>query len=134
MSGKPNKRRRPAPEPASPTKAPLGDHLARPKLWLFRFSAVVLVPALLLVLIELTLRLFHVGYPTSFFLRREVAGRKVLVENERFGWRFFGPALARTPRPVELPLRKPSGTIRIFIFGESAAYGDPKPDFGLPRM
>jgi tetratricopeptide (TPR) repeat protein len=63
-----------------------------------------------------------------------VAGRKVLIENDRFGWRFFGPALARTPRPIELPLSKPPGTCRIFIFGESAAYGDPKPEFGLPRM
>jgi tetratricopeptide (TPR) repeat protein len=101
---------------------------------MFRLGAVVLVPSLLLVALEFSLRLFHVGYPTSFFLRREVAGRRVLTENDRFGWRFFGPALARTPRPIELSLSKPPGTCRIFIFGESAAYGDPKPEFGLPRM
>jgi len=29
---------------------------------------------------------------------------------------------------------KASDTVRIFVFGESAAYGDPEPDFGLPRM
>lgn len=134
MSGKPKKSHHPAPKSASAITAPFGKSSSRPKLWLFRLSAVVLVPGLLLALLELTLRLVHVGYPTSFFLQHDVAGRKVLIENDRFGWRFFGPALARTPRPVELPRRKPTGTFRIFIFGESAAYGDPKPDFGLPRM
>jgi tetratricopeptide (TPR) repeat protein len=33
-----------------------------------------------------------------------------------------------------LPETKAPGTRRIFIFGESAAYGDPNPDFGLPRV
>ena len=76
MSGKPKKPRRSAPEAGSPTKAPLGQDFARHKLWLFRLSAVVLVPAALLVLIELSLRLFQVGYPTSFlYAERWLAGR-----------------------------------------------------------
>jgi tetratricopeptide (TPR) repeat protein len=95
---------------------------------------VLLLPLVLLCCIEILLRVIGVGYPTTFFLKREVAGRKVLVENDKFGWRFFGPDLARTPRPMELSPSKPARTCRIFVFGESAAYGDPKPEFGLPRF
>lgn len=42
--------------------------------------------------------------------------------------------MSRSPYPLSITLQKPSGTIRIFVFGESAAYGDPQPRFGLPRM
>ena len=43
-------------------------------------------------------------------------------------------ARRRLPDATSIPHAKPPGTIRIFIFGESAAYGDPQPRFGLPRM
>ncbi len=38
------------------------------------------------------------------------------------------------PTPFSIARAKPANTIRIFVFGESAAYGDPQPRFGLPRM
>lgn len=57
-----------------------------------------------------------------------------MVQNDRFAWRFFGPEMAREPAPLLIPTPKPANTIRIFVFGESAAYGDPQPEFGLPRM
>jgi len=94
----------------------------------------VLLPLLLLGCLELILRLTAYGYPTSFLLRRDFNGQPVFIENQKFGWRFFGPALARTPRPLLIPAVKPPNTCRIFVFGESAAYGDPRPEFGLPRM
>jgi tetratricopeptide (TPR) repeat protein len=62
------------------------------------------------------------------------AGQKVLVQNPQFGWRFFGPAMARIPEPVCLPQTKAPNTVRLIVFGESAAQGDPQPRFGLPRM
>ena len=74
------------------------------------------------------------GYPTGFFLPRSEGGKPVLIENDRFGWRFLGRALARSPYPVVLPAEKPTGAVRVFVLGESAAYGDPQPDFGLPRL
>ncbi|MBN2685974.1 MAG: tetratricopeptide repeat protein [Pontiellaceae bacterium] len=64
----------------------------------------------------------------------KVDGRKLLVQNDRFGWRFFGSAYARTPMPFAIERKAPPGTIRIFVMGESAALGDPQPEFGLPRM
>ncbi len=42
--------------------------------------------------------------------------------------------MARTPEPVIFNARKEPGTCRIFVFGESAAMGDPDPAVGLPRM
>src|SRR5258708_11012922 len=42
--------------------------------------------------------------------------------------------MARMPEPICLPKAKSSNTIRIIVFGESAALGDPQPRFGLPRM
>lgn len=94
-----------------------------------------MVPLLLaLAFVEGGLRLAGYGYPTAFFLRSQVAGQDVLTENERFGWQFFGPVIARAPRPVVLPVVKPPQTCRIFVLGESAAYGDPQPEFGLSRM
>jgi hypothetical protein len=123
-----------APAAGSAPKPPPSKPGSHPKLWFFRLAALTVLPILLLLCLELGLRLFGVGYPTSFFLKRQVAGRTVLTENDKFGWRFFGPALARTPRPIELPVSKPPQTCRVFVFGESAAYGDPKPEFGLPRM
>jgi tetratricopeptide (TPR) repeat protein len=102
--------------------------------WLFRVISVALLPLVILACLEVGLRLGGYGYPTGFFLHRESSGQRVLTENPKFGWRFFGPALARTPRTMMIPEVKTPGTCRIFIFGESAAYGDPNPDFGLPRV
>jgi tetratricopeptide (TPR) repeat protein len=94
----------------------------------------VLIPLLLLGGLEVALRLIGYGYPTHFFLTTRLNGREVVHENQQFGWRFFPAAAARTPRPVVLPRNKPPQTCRIFVFGESAAYGDPAPAFGLPRV
>ncbi len=56
------------------------------------------------------------------------------MQNDQFGWRFFGPRMARQPEATSIAREKPPGKVRIFVFGESAAYGDPQPRFGLPRM
>ena len=58
----------------------------------------------------------------------------MLSDNPKFGWRFFPSAVARAPRPLFLAARKPPGTIRIFVFGESAAMGDPEPAYGFVRQ
>ena len=40
----------------------------------------------------------------------------------------------RQPASFASPRSKPTDTVRIFVLGESAAFGDPQPAFGLPRM
>ena len=100
--------------------------------WVFRLIAGVL-PLLTLCAMEVFLRMAGYGYPTAFFIQSMVDGRPGWIENQKFGWRFFPPAIARTPEPLVLPAQKPTGTCRIFIFGESAAQGDPEPSFAFWR-
>jgi tetratricopeptide (TPR) repeat protein len=104
------------------------------RLWAFRLLALVAAPALLFGLVELGLRLAGFGYPTAFLLPSSQNGQKIFIQNYQFGWRFFGPQRARLPGPISIPQSKTPDTVRIFVFGESAAYGDPQPQFGLPRM
>ena len=101
--------------------------------WVMRLIAATLVPLLFLGVFELGLRAIGYGYSTDFFEPREIGGEPFLVPNRKFTHRFFPPALARTPLPMRMDAEKPEGTFRIFLFGESAAYGDPDPSFGVGR-
>ncbi len=101
--------------------------------WGFRIVAALVVPLGLLALLEFVLRLSGLGYPTSFLLQQPLPAPH-FVQNNQFGWRFFGAQMARTPHPLAVPVVKPEKTVRVFVFGESAAYGDPDPSFGLARM
>jgi tetratricopeptide (TPR) repeat protein len=103
------------------------------RLWLFRIFAATAIPLLVIGGLELVLRLSGYGYPTSYFLKAKIGGKDYYVPNYRFGYRFFPPALARTPVPLRMPVEKPAHTYRIFVFGESAAMGDPDPTFGAWR-
>src|SRR5579859_5582675 len=108
--------------------------LSRRKLWCFRLLVAIGVPLVVLGMTELVLRLVGFGYPAGFLLPTHRDGRNVFVQNDRFGWRFFGATMARIPVPFCLPQVKSSHTVRIVVFGESAAMGDPQPRFGLSRM
>ena len=101
--------------------------------WLMRLAAATLVPLFLLGTLELGLRLAGYGYPTRFFLPRTIGGKEFLVPNDKFTHRFFPPSLARAPLSGRMDAQKPKGTYRIFLLGESAAYGDPDPSFGVGR-
>jgi hypothetical protein len=107
--------------------------LRRSRLRWFRALA-LLSPILLVGVGELGLRLAGYGYDTSFFLERRQEHRTRLVENPKFAWRFFPPAVARSPLPLSLAAAKPPDTTRIFVLGESAAMGDPEPAYGFPRQ
>jgi tetratricopeptide (TPR) repeat protein len=83
--------------------------------------------------LEAALRLAGFGYSTHFFIpEKEAPG--VLTENPKFGWRFFPRQAARVPDPVRIARQKPARTRRIFVFGESAALGDPASAYGLSRF
>jgi tetratricopeptide (TPR) repeat protein len=143
MTSSQMKKPRPKPRQASSTPG-LAQARAKPEAaahrvslqrqWAFRLGALVLAPLLFFSAVELALRLAGTGYPTSLFLRRGSESQAVLVDNPKFSWRFFGPALARAPWPFQIPETKEPGTVRVFVLGESAAYGDPQPEFGLARM
>src|SRR5262249_67782 len=42
--------------------------------------------------------------------------------------------VARSPQPLSMSAEKGPGETRIFVFGESAAMGDPEPAYGLARQ
>ena len=99
------------------------------------FRAIALLsPLLLLGVVEIALRLANFGYPARFFLETQQDGQTVLIENPKFGWRFFPPAIARSPQPLRFTKQKPPGTVRVFVLGESAAMGDPEPSYGFGRQ
>jgi tetratricopeptide (TPR) repeat protein len=114
------------------TSPPLPAAPTRWRVWLFRCALLALVPPLALLLLEAVLRLAGYGYPTAFFIRSDSG--QAYVTNERFGWQFSPKASAPRPFLFRLPLRKPAGTVRICILGESAAMGTPDPAFGFGRI
>jgi len=84
-----------------------------------------------LALLEVGLRLAGYGFNPAFFkTERDAAGQKFLINNDSFMFRFFPPELARWPGAFKLDAVKPPEVQRIFIFGESAAMGDPQPSVG----
>jgi tetratricopeptide (TPR) repeat protein len=121
----------PQPGPANPPQQPAS--FSRRKLWIFRAIALIGLPLLLLGGFELALRFAGYGFPTAFFKRARIGDTDFLVENDKFGLRFFPPAIARSPAPVVMHAKKVPGTYRIFVLGESAALGDPRPAYGPGR-
>jgi len=99
-----------------------------------RFLLVAVCPILVLGLAELALRVFNIGYPTSFLVPRDIGGRRVYVDNQFFGYRFFPQRMTRTPAAIVLEKKKAPDVIRVFVLGESAAMGEPQSEFGLSRF
>jgi tetratricopeptide (TPR) repeat protein len=137
MSGRRHKKNKPAAVPlatAETTETAASKPrraISRRRKWLFRLTAMVLGPLLCLMLLEAGLRVAGYGYPTSFFLGPLADG--TCVTNPHFGWRFFPRALSRKPIPCSISA-KPTGAIRIFILGSSAAQGVPEPAFSFGRI
>jgi tetratricopeptide (TPR) repeat protein len=95
--------------------------------------AALLLPFAVVVIIELALRLGGYGFDPHFFKPLKIGGEDYLVQNDAFSYRFFPPENARNPGVLRMRAVKPPGIFRIFIFGESAAMGDPEPSYGPAR-
>ena len=122
---RPQAAERPAVSPAAPAAA-----LSPGRKWLVRFLAVSLPLLIVFGGSELLLRALGYGFDPHFFKQAKIGGHDFYVANESFGLRFFPRSLARFPPPVVMPATKAPDTLRIFIFGESAAIGDPRPNYG----
>jgi hypothetical protein len=98
--------------------------------WLFRLVALVVIPLAFLGAIEAGLRLSGYGYDTGLLKKITTANGEYFENNDAFGLRFFPPQMVRFLSPIRMPGQKPAGSYRIFIWGESAAMGDPEPACG----
>ncbi len=93
----------------------------------------ILSPVLFLATAEFALRLVGYGHPPGFFIRWRAAGQTLHLANQRYGEHFVPKELSRTPESCVLA-RKGDATLRIFVLGGSAAYGDPEPAYGFCRQ
>jgi tetratricopeptide (TPR) repeat protein len=99
-------------------------HISPTRSRIFRAIAIVL-PFLFLLLLEGVLRLAHYGYDTSLFI--EAPGNSdYLIFNPAASKRYFTDQLNATTGNRE-PFRKvkETGTLRIFVLGESTTIGYP---------
>lgn len=124
------RRDKPEPRRSASSSTVQSTRLSPIRKWLFRFSAFFLVPLFILFGLELLLRLFGIGFDPHFFKRADTGGREGFVANHDFGLRFFPRSQVRIPDMTVMPATKAPNTFRIFIFGESAALGDPRPNYG----
>jgi hypothetical protein len=69
------------------------------RLWLFRIIAVTVIPALLFLLLEISLRIVGYGFPTTITIKDKINGVPSYYNNTKFAWRFFHPNIARTTEP-----------------------------------
>ena len=109
-----------------------GLHLQGWRLWGLRLVAIVGILLLALLVVEGSLHLVGYGAPVSFFVKDDSGGG--YITNERFIHPFYSRHSNLKPDLFILPARKPAGTIRICILGESAAMGTPDPAFSFGRI
>jgi tetratricopeptide (TPR) repeat protein len=119
--------------PAPGATAPGSKLSPQRRVW-FRVALVVGMPLLVLASAEGFLRLINYGYSAHFLQKRVIRNRDVWTANPDFGRRFFPPGLVRYAQPFAFSCKQELKTLHVFVFGESAAMGDPDFKFGLPRM
>src|SRR5271166_286102 len=112
---------------------PTRQSTSRLRYWFPRIATGILAPLLILALAEGALRLFNVGYSTKLIEPCRVHGQLYSCYNLFFAAPFFPPGVIKTPQFFTIPNQKPPGTYRIFVFGESAAQGDPDFAYGFAR-
>ena len=103
------------------------------QVWALRIAVALCTPLFLLGLLEVSLRVFAVGFPTDVTVPCTVQGHPAACYNLFFTAPFFPPGMIKEPQMYAIPAEKSPGTFRIFVLGESAAMGDPAPAFGFSR-
>jgi len=103
------------------------------RLWIFRAVALLGVPALLLVALELGLRVTGYGRPASFLVPDSQPG--FYRSNQEYVGLFMPASFDLRPLNFRVAKQKPPGTLRVVVLGESAAQGIPAPAFGfVPQL
>src|ERR1039457_221942 len=107
--------------------------VGRGRYWLPRIGSAILAPILFFGIVEMVLRFSGVGFSTELLVPCTLKGQPAACYNLFFAAPFFPPGMIKTPQVYAVPTDKPQGTFRIFVFGESAAMGDPDPAYAFSR-
>ncbi len=94
-----------------------------------KLGRAVPVAAVFFVLVELLLRVAGVGSSADFFVRSQDGQN--FVPNEKFPRCHCCP---EAPDPFLMPATKTPGSVRIFVLGESAAFGAADAAFNVGRL
>lgn len=95
---------------------------------------VLVMPVVLLLLLEGTLRVGGFGFSPKALISFDVGQEAWFHENPKFGWRFFPPRVSRSFEPLVCADDKPENLVRIVVLGASAAKGVPDSAYGFARI
>ena len=97
----------------------------------FTFIAIIVIPLLFFVLVELSLTVFGVGTSFAYFKEIDINGQPHYQENPDFADQFYPPALNIGPRENTFAVERSPELIRVYILGGSAAMGFPHRNHGI---
>ena len=100
----------------------------------FTFIAIVVVPLLFFVLLEVGLKLFGVGTSFNYFHEIDINGQAHYQENPDFADQFYPPSLNIGPLENTFTEERDAELIRVYILGGSAAQGFPHKNHGIDRF
>jgi len=107
--------------------------LAPAKIWFFRAFTALVIPALFFLALEGGLRLAGSGRPTGFFIPDDKPG--YLRTNPTYVSLFLPGSFDLRQLNYRIAEKKPAGTVRVVVLGESAVQGIPVPAFGfVPQL
>ena len=106
---------------------------AKRRRWILQIGAAILLPVVILVIVEVSLRIAGVGFSTNLLVPCTVKGNPASCYNLFFATPYFPAGMVQTPRLYSIPATKAPRTYRIFVLGESAAMGDPDSAYGFSR-
>ena len=112
-----------------PVTTPQTHRIPTAKLWIFRVIAVVIIPSVLFVALELCLRWAHFGYSPDYFIEDSLPG--YVRTNPDFVRLYLPESFDLRPLNFRVRVKKPDGGLRVVVLGESAAQGIPVPSFGF---
>ena len=101
---------------------------------LFIFITVFIFPAFLVLTLESGLRLFGYGYGNNLVRKCTISSRDYLCNNDSFSRPFFTEKTSGEFVPFAFAQKKQKITYRIFIFGGSAAKGEPDSAYSFGRI
>ena len=99
----------------------------------FTFIALVIIPLLFFIIIEIGLRIVGVGTHYSYFNEIEINGEDYYQDNKSFANQFYPASLGIAPLNNTLKAETDDNLIRVYILGGSAAQGFPHVNHGLDR-